>query len=165
MADSDALSPTEPRSPVLTGPESASADPAAAAPAPLASPAEAATDDGPFTLETTLLGPLALPAGAASGPELDELSRRAALYATRARGDGTRRAYRSAWAQYATWCGSLAREPLAADPDTIAMYVVRLADQGLAVSSIRVALAAIRTAHLLAGPLDRPPPPPPRHGP
>ena len=151
MADSDALSPTEPRSTALTGPESASAEAAAAAPAPLASPAEAATDDGPFTLETTLLGPLALPAGAASGPELDELSRRAALYATRARGDGTRRAYRSAWAQYATWCGSLAREPLAADPDTIAMYVVRLADQGLAVSSIRVALAAIRTAHLLAG--------------
>jgi integrase len=31
------------------------------------------------------------------------------------------------------------------------MYVVRLADQGLAVSSIRVAIAAIRTAHLLAG--------------
>ena len=31
------------------------------------------------------------------------------------------------------------------------MYVVRCADQGLAVSSIRVHLAAIRTAHLLAG--------------
>jgi integrase len=31
------------------------------------------------------------------------------------------------------------------------MYVVRLADAGLAVSSIRVALAAICTAHLLAG--------------
>jgi hypothetical protein len=31
------------------------------------------------------------------------------------------------------------------------MHVVRLADAGLAVSSIRVALAAIRTAHLLAG--------------
>jgi hypothetical protein len=31
------------------------------------------------------------------------------------------------------------------------MYVVRLADRGLAVSSIRVALAAISTAHLLAG--------------
>jgi hypothetical protein len=109
------------------GPESASAEAAAAAPAPLASSADAATDDGPFTLETTLLGHLALPAGAASGPELDELSRRAALYATRARGDGTRRAYRSAWARYVTWCTTLAREPLAADPDTIAMYVVRLA--------------------------------------
>ncbi len=35
------------------------------------------------------------------------------------------------------------------------MYVVRRADDGLTVSSIRVALAAIRTAHLLAGvPLD-----------
>jgi hypothetical protein len=45
----------------------------------------------------------------------------------------------------------LGREPLAADPDTVAMHVVRLADAGLAVSSIRVALAAIRTAHLLAG--------------
>jgi hypothetical protein len=31
------------------------------------------------------------------------------------------------------------------------MHVVRLADAGRAVSSIRVALAAIRTAHLLAG--------------
>jgi hypothetical protein len=31
------------------------------------------------------------------------------------------------------------------------MYVVRLAESGLAVSSIRVALAAIRTARLLTG--------------
>jgi hypothetical protein len=69
----------------------------------------------------------------------------------RARGEGTRRAYRSAWRQYDAWCRSLGREPLAADPDTIAMYVVRCADAGFAVSSIRVHLAAIRTAHLLAG--------------
>ena len=62
-----------------------------------------------------------------------------------------RRAYRSAWRQYEAWCHSLGREPLAAYPDTIAMYVVRCADQGFAVSSIRVHLAAIRTAHLLAG--------------
>ena len=54
-------------------------------------------------------------------------------------------------ASYEAWCRSLGREPLAADPDTIAMYVVRCADHGLAVSSIRVHLAAIRTAHLLAG--------------
>jgi site-specific recombinase XerD len=98
-----------------------------------------------------------VPGGAAHAAELEELSRRAAVYATRARGDGTRRAYRSAWRQYEAWCASLGREPLAGDPDTIAMYVVRCADQGsagrggLAVSSIRVHLAAIRTAHLLAG--------------
>jgi site-specific recombinase XerD len=105
----------------------------------------------PFTLETTLLGALTLPEGAARAAEIEELSRRAAMYATRARGIGTRRAYRSAWRQYEAWCAGLGREPLAADPDTIAMYVVRLADQGLALSSIRVALAAIKTAHLLAG--------------
>ena len=49
-----------------------------------------------------------------------------------------------AWRHYEAWCAALGREPLAADGDTIAMYVVRCADQGLAVSSTRV-------AHLLAG--------------
>ena len=102
------------------------------------------------TLQTSLLGPLTVPSEIAA-EELEELSRRAAVYATRARGEGTRRTYRSAWRQYEAWCRSLGREPLAADPDTIAMYVVRLADEGLTVSSIRVALAAIRTAHLLVG--------------
>ena len=119
-------------------------------PSPLPSPTPSPTDteaaDGPFILATTLLGPLTVPAGAARAAELEELARRAAVYATRARGEGTRRAYRSAWAQYAAWCAALPREPLAADPDTIAMYVVRCADQGFAVSSIRVHLAAIRTA-------------------
>ena len=77
------------------------------------------------------------------------------MYATRARGDGTRRAYRAAWGAFAAWCESLGREPLAADADSIAMYIVRRADDGLAVSSLRIHLAAIRTAHLLAGiPLD-----------
>jgi site-specific recombinase XerD len=106
---------------------------------------------GAMLLQTSLFGPLSVPAGAGRAEELEELSRRAAVYATRARGEGTRRAYRSAWRQYEVWCRSLGREPLAADPDTIAMYVVRCADQGFAVSSIRVHLAAIRTAHLLAG--------------
>ena len=147
MTDSDHLDPTETHEPALTRPETASADASLAR----SGPAAGTSDDGPFTLETALLGPLPVPDGAAHAAEIDELSRRATIYATRARGDGTRRAYRSAWHQYAAWCAALAREPLAADPDTIAMYVVRLADQGLAVSSIRVALAAIRTAHLLAG--------------
>jgi site-specific recombinase XerD len=110
---------------------------------------------GPFTLETDLLGPLVVPAGADRVAELEDLAARAAVYATRARGDGTRRAYRAAWGAFATWCNTIGREPLAAEADTIAMYIVRRADDGLAVSSLRVHLAAIRTAHLLAGiPLD-----------
>ncbi len=111
--------------------------------------------DGALRLDTGLLGPLLVPGGAARAAELEALSVRAAVYATRARGPGTLRAYRSAWHGYERWCRSLGREPLDGDPDTVAMYVTRRADDGLAVSSIRVALAAIRTAHLLAGiPLD-----------
>ena len=105
--------------------------------------------------------PAALPAplspggGGTPGPVWDALAERAAHYAVRARGDGTRRTYRSAWTHFSQWCASLGREPLAGDAELVAMYVVRRADDGLAVSSIRVALAAIRTAHLLAEvPLD-----------
>src|SRR5262245_43095446 len=154
MPDSDPLAAPASPAPPLTARETAAATPPPPGAGPLphpAAPDAAPLDDGPLTLETTLLGPLTLPDGAARAVELAELSRRAALYATRARGDGTRRAYRAAWRQYEAWCLSLGRQPLAADPDTTAMYVVRLADAGLAVSSIRVALAAIKTAHLLAG--------------
>ena len=157
MTDSDTLAPPQTATTPLAGPQTAPADPVQARPDPLPCPASPGTPDGPLTLDTTLLGPLTLPDGADRAAELADLSRRAALYATRARGDGTRRAYRSAWRAYETWCHSLGRQPLAGDADTIAMYVVRLADQGaagrggLAVSSIRVALAAIKTAHLLAG--------------
>jgi site-specific recombinase XerD len=118
---------------------------------PASRAATADADAGSLILQTSLFGPLSVPDGAGRAAELEDLSRRAAVYATRARGIGTQRAYRSAWRQYDAWCRSLGREPLAADPDTIAMYVVRCADQGFAVSSIRVHLAAIRTAHLLAG--------------
>jgi hypothetical protein len=64
-------------------------------------------------LETGLLGPLTVPDGAARAGELKELSRRAAVYATRARGDGTPRAYRPAWRHYAAWCARF--RPLAPD--------------------------------------------------
>jgi integrase len=110
---------------------------------------------GALVLHTTLLGDLIVPDGAGRAHELEDLARRATQYAVRARGDGTRRAYRSAWAGYVSWCRDLGREPLAGDPETIAMYAVRRADAGRALSSIRVDLAAIATAHRLAGvPLD-----------
>ena len=131
MSDSDPLASISTDDPALTRPEAAPPQAAAQSTLSLPSPARSEAPDGPLTLQTDLLGPLTLPDGAARAAELAELSRRAALYATRARGDGTRRAY---------------------DPDTIAMHVVRLADAGLeghgglAVSSIRVALAAMHRA-------------------
>ena len=69
----------------------------------------------PLVLETTLLGPLIVTDGADRGPGLEELSGRAAVYATHAR-DGTRRAYRAAWRQHEAWCraarAQTARRPL-----------------------------------------------------
>ncbi|HXA21584.1 MAG TPA: hypothetical protein VNW90_04740 [Acetobacteraceae bacterium] len=59
-----------------------------------------------------------MPDSAGRAAEIEELSRRAAVYATRARGDGTRRTCRSAWHSFEAWCRSLGREPPAADPDT-----------------------------------------------
>jgi len=147
MTDMD--SPRRPDSAVDAAPN------AQGSPIPSPPPPPSGGAEGALRLDTGLLGPLLVPRGAARAAELEALSARAAAYATRARGPGTLRAYRSAWHGYEAWCRSLGREPLDGDPDTIAMYVTKRADHGLAVSSIRVALAAIRTAHLLAGiPLD-----------
>jgi len=59
--------------------------------------------DGALTLHTSLLGDLVVPGGAVGAAELDALSARAAVYATRARGPGTRRTYRSGWSTYDAW--------------------------------------------------------------
>ncbi len=124
-------------------------DPAAPPLPGLAAPPDAPL--GALTLHTDLLGDLQVPGGAGRAAELEALAARAALYATRARGPGTRRVYRSAWRGFEAWCRSLGREPLAGDPELIAMYATRRADQKVAVSTLRIDLAAIRTAHLLAG--------------
>jgi hypothetical protein len=55
----------------------------------------------PLTIQTSLLVPLTVPDRAGRAAGIADLSSRAAVYATRARGDGTRRAYRAAWHQYA----------------------------------------------------------------
>ena len=117
----------------------------------MSDPAPPGAPSGALALHTDLQ----VPGGAARGAELEALAARAALYATRARGPGTRRVHRSAWRGFEAWCRSLGREPLSGDPELVAMYATRRADQGVAVSTLRIDLAAIRTAHLLAGvPLD-----------
>ena len=123
-------------------------DPADRAPCPAPEPLPG---PGTVTLSTSLLGDLQVPGTPEQAATLQALAARAAVYATRARGDGTRRTYRSAWRAYEAWCNSLGRPPLAGDPETIAMYAVHAADRGLSLSSLRVALAAIQAAHRLAG--------------
>jgi hypothetical protein len=119
----------------------------AKAPGPPAFPAA----DGSLTLHTTLLGDLVVPGGAARAAELRELAAQAAVYATRAHGPGTRRAYRSAWSGYERWCRSLGREPLSGDAGTLALYATACASRGLSPASLRVHLVAIQVAHRLTG--------------
>jgi integrase len=93
------------------------------------------------------------PAGPAD-PVLRRLAEAGTAAMGRARAPGTRRAYRAAWALYAGWCGRLGLEPLAGDPRTVSMYLVEAAETRR-IATLRVHLAAIVTAHRLAGvPLD-----------
>ncbi len=107
--------------------------PASVPPLPASGSQEAphAHDSDGTTLHTKLLGDLVVPGAAGRDAEPQALSHRAAIYASRARGDGTRRVYRSAWRGYAAWCQSLSREPLAGDPELLAMYATHRADAGV----------------------------------
>ena len=103
----------------------------------------------------SLVAPSAAPGAGPLSGVLQDLHERAAGYATRARGPGTLRTYRSAWRSWEAWCASLGRPPLPGEPRLLAMYAVHCADRGPSVSSLRVHLAAILAAHRLAGlPLD-----------
>ncbi|MTJ93926.1 MAG: tyrosine-type recombinase/integrase [Desulfovibrio sp.] len=108
----------------------------------------------PFTIHTQLFGPLVRSAPPSRQRELQALASDAAVYATRAKGEGTVRAYRSAWRQYEAWCSSLGFPPLNGEAEVIGLYIVKAAER-LTVATLRVHLAAIATAHRLAGiPID-----------
>jgi integrase len=83
--------------------------------------------------------------------DLASLAAQSAVYATRAFGPGTQRAYRSAWGTYTGWCAGHGLDPFAGTAGPLPLYVTHLAETGRAMSSIRVALAAIATAYRLAG--------------
>jgi integrase len=83
--------------------------------------------------------------------DLAALTERAAQYAAASSGEGTRAAYRSAWRGYTAWCATVGYEPLSGDSGLVALYLTRRAEDGLSISSLRVARAAIRAAHHLAG--------------
>jgi integrase len=79
--------------------------------------------------------------------QLHSLAGRAARYAAQARGAGTRQAYGSAWRAYANWCADIGSAPLSGDPSLVALYLTKRAGDRLAVSSLKVARAAIVAAH------------------
>jgi site-specific recombinase XerD len=81
------------------------------------------------------------------GPELEG----AAAYARAEKAPATRRAYRSDFELFRTWCETKRVLALPARPDTVAAFLAAEANRGAKVSTIGRRLAAIRYAHKLAG--------------
>jgi integrase len=81
---------------------------------------------------------------------------RADHYARASRAPNTWRAYRGAYARFAAWCEHTQAEPMPTAPAVLRAYVASLADAGAALSTINAAVAAIASAHSIAGqPFDR----------
>lgn len=80
-----------------------------------------------------------------------ELVAKAAGYAEAGTAQATRRAYASAWRTFTAWCEAHGAEALPCRPETVALYVTAQAEVGRSVSSIHLALAAVKKAHEVAG--------------
>lgn len=80
-----------------------------------------------------------------------ELVERARDYAAASKADNTRRAYRSDWAGFSSWCAANGLECLPAAPETVALYLTSRAEAGRKASTLTRCLAAISEAHLAVG--------------
>jgi site-specific recombinase XerD len=83
----------------------------------------------------------------ALGPELEE----AAGYARAEKADATRRAYKSDFALFRSWCEGKRVLALPAAPEAVAAFLAAEAGRGTKASTIGRRLAAIRYAHKPAG--------------
>lgn len=72
-------------------------------------------------------------------------------YAKEAKSKATRRAYKTDWNAFLSWCDDIGREPLPATADTIAAYIVHLDEQNRKPATIDRVLVSISQAHKLKG--------------
>ena len=68
-----------------------------------------------------------------------------------AKAANTRRVYASAWHEFNVWALANGRQSLPAEPQTVALYLGRLAADGKAMATIALARAAISHAHAAEG--------------
>jgi len=71
-------------------------------------------------------------------------------YAKNSKADNTRRAYKSDWNDFKTYCDSLQLAALPAAPETVILYLTHLADSGKKYSTLKRRIATISQAHKLA---------------
>ena len=63
----------------------------------------------------------------------------------------TRRAYAAAWKQFAAWCDEESYRAFPAAPETVAAYLAHRADDGRAISTLKIDRAGIRYHHQTRG--------------
>lgn len=103
-----------------------------------------------FTVDTDLFGELR-PASGAAVDEIAVLTAYARAIAGRSKAANTKRAYRAHWNAYTRYCERLGFAPLSGDPQVVGLFLAALHRDGKRLSTIRATLAAISTAHRLAG--------------
>jgi len=90
-------------------------------------------------------------AGVGSAPSLTDVLSSAATYAKAEKSAATRKAYRSDFNDFHSFCAAVDKSPMPAAIETVAAYLASLADAGRKVSTINRRAAAIGYAHRLAG--------------
>jgi integrase len=76
---------------------------------------------------------------------------RAEHYERASRSERTWRQYKSAWKSWEDWCALDGWTVLPADPNGLKVYIAHLADNGRSLATINAYLAAIASAHSIAG--------------
>ncbi len=82
--------------------------------------------------------------------DLQELAQAARCFADNSKASSTRRAYRSDWKKFSSWCCLAGLPGLPATPEVVATYITHLASSKK-VATISRSLVAISQAHKLAG--------------
>lgn len=84
-------------------------------------------------------------------PTLTDVLSSAADFVEASRSAATRRAYRSDWRDFSTWCAASGFSPVPASAETVALYLTSLARAGLKTATIDRRAAAIAFAHRAKG--------------
>lgn len=82
--------------------------------------------------------------------ELDRLARDTREFVAAAKAESTRRAYRSDWRHFESWCQDRSLAALPATPETVALYITSLASTHKP-GTVRRRLTVINRAHQAAG--------------
>jgi integrase len=83
--------------------------------------------------------------------DLERLKHQALAFASESKSDATRRAYRSDWKIFETWCRKVGANPLPASPETVTLFITWMADQGRKPSTVDRKLVSVSQVHKMKG--------------